>query len=347
MLLYLWRCCSVIRRVLNYTLRDIFSYFHHLVIPSRREEPDDLERCRQPSARNGIAEKEDQIILPGESADPVPYEPHFDEILGQGSTSLIARKRPGVVLKCPRYSWWHAGASNIHPFVKDIKRSFEVEERILEILGAHPRVTLYIGISEEPRGLLFREASDGNLQAYIDQHNDNIDLPLRLKWCLQAAEAVHYIHQKGVIHSDLRPENFLLHSDSKSKLDLLLCDFGGSTSGDIDGGHLPDSGFFNPCRPWVSTEEVDIFSLGSIFYTIMTGHWPYKTPGPFRSVAEKSDYAEMVDELFASQKYPPIDCLPGGTVIQRCWTGQYRDVRALLHDEALLSMTGRAPTTAG
>lgn len=181
--------------------------------------------------------------------------------------------------------------------------------------------------------MLFAEASDGNLQAYIDKHNDIIDLSLRLKWCPQAAEAVHYIHQKGVIHSDLRPENFLLHSDSENKLDLLLCDFGGSTNGDIDGGHLPDSGFFNPCKPWVSTEATDIFSPGSVFYTIMTGHWPYKSPGPFDSVEEMNEYEDRVDNLFAAQRYPSVDGLTGGAVIQGCWTERYSDVGALIRDQ--------------
>ena len=113
----------------------------------------------------------------------------------------------------------------------------------------------------------------------------------------------------------MRLENLLLYSDSKSKLNLLLCDFGGSTNSDIDGGHLPDSGFFNPYKLWVLIEAVDIFSLGSVFYTIMTGYWPYKSPGPFRSVAEKNDYEERVDTLFASQKYPLVDGLTGGAVI--------------------------------
>ncbi|KAJ5165547.1 uncharacterized protein N7500_007377 [Penicillium coprophilum] len=351
MLAHLWKCCSAVHSVVRYFLYGSFGFLSRLVPPfirnslSTREEPDDLERCGRPLSKNdspAIAKnhvlglnEEDQAVFPGGIANPVLYEPRFNETLSQGSTSLIARMKPGVVVKCPRYSWWHSEAADAHPFVKDIKRSFEVEERLLNILGAHPRIIRYIGISEEPRGLLFGEASDGNLQTYIDQHNNTIDLCLRLKWCCQAAEAVHYIHQKGVIHSDLRPENFLLHSDSKGKLDLLLCDFGGSISGDIDGGHLPDSGFFNPCKPWVSTEAVDIFSLGSIFYTIMTGHWPYKSPGPFKSVAEKDDYEELVDTLFASQKYPPVDSLPGGTVIQGCWTERYGDVGALIRDQKL------------
>lgn len=189
------------------------------------------------------------------------------------------------------------------------------------------------GISEDPFGFLFAEASDGNLQDYIDEHHATIGMDLRFKWRTQAAQAIEFIHQKGVIHSDLRPENFLLHSTPTAKLDLLLCDFGGSTNGEIDGGHLPDSGFFNPCDPEESTESTDIFSLGSIYYVIMTGHWPYRSSSRFQSSEEMLQYGELVDGLFASKKFPPVDELPGGVVIQRCWTGEYSDMKALIEDQ--------------
>jgi hypothetical protein len=70
----------------------------------------------------------------------------------------------------------------------------------------------------------------------------------------------------------------------------------------------------------------------------MTGHWPYKSPGPFESVAEKNDYEELVDTLFASQKYPSVDKIPGGTVIQGCWTERYSDVEVLIQDQSLYLM---------
>ncbi|KAJ5100781.1 hypothetical protein N7456_006833 [Penicillium angulare] len=368
MLLYLWRCCSAVRELFSgcfsWMTYRLVSRINELIF-SIPEESDDLEQCQRPFSKNdhpavaktnSLAFSENhQPGLPNEEADPILYEPHLMETVGQGSASLIARMRPGVVLKYPRYMWWHAEAMGNHPFVQDVKRSFEVEEKILDLLGTHPRIIRYvcpkvqrlnvliclscsyIGVSDEPRGLLLGEASEGNLQTYIDQYYHDVDLPLRLKWCFQAAEAVHYIHEKGVIHSDLRPENFLLHSDSNGKLDLLLCDFGGSTSGDVDGGHLPDPGFFNPSRPWVSTEAVDIFSLGSIFYTVMTGHWPYKSPGPFKSMAEKYDYEEMVDDLFSRQQYPPVDYIVCGSLIQGCWTERYNDVGALIQDLTCLS----------
>lgn len=185
---------------------------------------------------------------------------------------------------------------------------------------------------------LQKQAMGIYIQDYIDQHHARIDISLRLKWRTQAAKAIEFIHQKGVIHSDLRPENFLLHTAVAGKerqlnLDLLLCDFGGSTNGDIDGRHLPDAGFFNPCDPPVSTRRTDIFSLGSIYYTIMTGHWPYRSPGPFGSLEEMEKYQELVDGLFGLKRYPPVDGLAAGIVIQRCWTGVYSDMRALIEDQ--------------
>lgn len=82
----------------------------------------------------------------------------------------------------------------------------------------------------------------------------------------------------------------------------------------------------------MSTEAMDIFSLGSVFYTIMTGHWPYKSPGPFNSMEEMNDYVARVDELFASKSYPSVVGLVGGAVIQGCWTDRYSDVGALVRD---------------
>ncbi|OBT69715.1 hypothetical protein VE03_00872 [Pseudogymnoascus sp. 23342-1-I1] len=201
-----------------------------------------------------------------------------------------------------------------HNIVQEIKHSFSVEEDILGILGPHPNLAKFLGPSENPRGLLFAEANRGNLQTYLDAYND----------------------EKNVIHSDQRPENYLVHSDDNGTLNVYPTDFGGSTCGDIDGGHLPDAGFFNPRSAWVSTVDTDIFSLGSVFYTIMTGHWPYKSPGPFESVEEKCNYEETVDALFSEGKFPAVNGLVGGAIIQGCWTEQYKDAETLLRDQELL-----------
>lgn len=67
------------------------------------------------------------------------YNPCLDTILGRGSTSVIVRLRPHVVLKYPRYRWWDQQDGE-DKFVDSIKRSFQVEEEIFGILGSHPRI---------------------------------------------------------------------------------------------------------------------------------------------------------------------------------------------------------------
>jgi serine/threonine protein kinase len=112
-------------------------------------------------------------------------------------------------------------------------------------------VNRFLGVYDT--GILLAEANHGSLQAYVDSNNAVMDACLRWKLSLQAAEAVAYLHEQGVIHSDLRPENYLLHAtvdscvDPSLSLDLWLCDFSGSKYEGLglNGGYLPDDLFFD------------------------------------------------------------------------------------------------------
>ncbi len=175
-----------------------------------------------------------------------------------------------------------------------------------------------------PHGLLLEEA-DSNLEDYL-QKEDQITRSEREALCKQAIQSIVYIHEKGVIHSDLRPENFLVSGGN-----IWLCDFGGSTceTHDLDGGHLPDSGFWDPNSEWKSTSATDIFSLGSILYTIVKGHWPYKDNTTFKTLDE---YRQYVDERFKNGQFPSVRGLLAGEIIMGCWTGRYKTVHAILKD---------------
>lgn len=181
--------------------------------------------------------------------------------------------------------------------------------------------------------MLLAQASHGNLQEYIDANNPSIDLPLRKKWCRQSTEAIAYIHDFGVIHSDLRPDNFLVHEATPGTLSLLLCDFGGASCSalQLDGNRLPDEPFYDPTQGTTSTPALDIFSLGSVFYTILTGNWPYKTSsGPFESINDMLNYEEEVNRLFRIEKYPDVTELVGGKIILGCWTKKYKTAEKVL-----------------
>jgi len=104
----------------------------------------------------------------------------------------------------------------------------------------------------------------------------------------------------------------------------------------LDGKGLPDAGFFDPNSAWVSTPATDIFSLGSVLYTILEGHWPYRdSGGSFDSMEEMEQYEAHVDSLFKQGIFPHIEGSFGVEIILRCWTKKYFSVDDILQDVAL------------
>jgi serine/threonine protein kinase len=273
-----------------------------------------------------------------------------------GSTSSFYRLRPGVVAKRPKAGCVDPGAE------AECVRGIKIEHQILQHLGSHENivpfvhlshslfsltisqplsiVNRYLGPSEES-GFLLAEASHGSLQKFIDANTDRMDLPLRWKLVLQASNSIAFLHEKGVIHSDLRPANMLVHSKEllpseqlipSEDATLWLCDFGGSVCKKLklDGGYLPDDPFFDPRQPWKSTPATDIFSLGSIFYTIMTGCWPY-WQGPAPQGEERMAYQVKVSGYFKEGLFLDVTNVSDGKVIMGCWEYKYGTAKEVVN----------------
>ncbi|KAF6822504.1 protein kinase-like domain protein [Colletotrichum musicola] len=246
-------------------------------------------------------------------------------MLGCDSTSLIEHVSPGVVLKRPIV---FIGQTEVDP---RIANCFQVEPRVLARLGHHPRIVRFLGLRED--GILLSQASHGNLQSYLDGHPFT-SLRQRIAWCVQVAEAVDHIHGHGVVHSDLRPGSILVHETAPGVLDLKLCDFGGSVCEELglDGLALPDGPFYHPAFGDQSGPMLDIFGMGSAFYVILTGRWPYKsTQGTFEKVDERIEWEEReVYPKFREEKFPDVEGLLVGDVIVKCWMRQFASARDVL-----------------
>ncbi|KAF2453058.1 hypothetical protein BDY21DRAFT_404083 [Lineolata rhizophorae] len=124
----------------------------------------------------------------------------------RGSTSDFFRVAPGRILKTPMKVC--DGVPNREALEERNGASIAVEKQILERLGNHPEIVPYLG--PQSPGIILSEAPFGSLQAFVDT-NTPMSSSHGWKLCEQAAEAVVHVHSKGVIHLDLRPENFLVH----------------------------------------------------------------------------------------------------------------------------------------
>lgn len=216
-------------------------------------------------------------------------------LLWGGNTAKLVRLADGTVLKYVRD--------------KDDLRSkncLEVEHSILSAIGAHERIVPYLGKHEH--GLLFRFAANGDVRRYLSGHDRDISEQLRRRWAKQAAEALAFIHEKGVIHSDMHPNNLLLDEN----LDIQLCDFAGSLFGSLDGGAMESTRFFLPREPLTPTVKTDLFALGSTIYFIMSDHEPY------------DDLIEdEVTARYSRREFPDVRDYSCGRVIEGCWKEEY------------------------
>jgi serine/threonine protein kinase len=157
---------------------------------------------------------------------------------------------------------------------------------------------------------------NGNLKDYVYQNNQNIALQRRIQWCLQAAEGLSVLHGHNIIHCDLSPRNFLLDSD----LNVRIADFGGASLSGSDPSATPATRFRHPGYDFNAAPlfQDDLFSLGSLIYFIMTGHYPY---GDLPS--------DTVKHLYEIHNFPDVSSIIGGDIITQCWLRQAASAQSI------------------
>jgi len=210
-----------------------------------------------------------------------------------------------------------------YPHTNEEMKWVQIEAKILDILGRHPRIVQSKGIRKE--GLLLEFAPNGNLHDYLTAHPE-ASLERRLSWCIQATEAVAYIHSKRVLHCDLRHDNFLLDAN----LDLKLGDFQGqyfSPDGEIllDGLSLESTKAYLPRKPADHASiRTDLFALGSAIYFIIMGREMF-------SDLDNSKDEDEIERRFRVGEFPtdPHVC---ATIAEKCWKQLYSSAQQVLAD---------------
>lgn len=220
---------------------------------------------------------------------------HVHEVIHEADNAIIYRatyQARRVALKRFKY--------DLSEFSDDLIQRLQVDLQSSVVLK-HQGLVDFIasGVSDNAFYLTMEYVPGGDLKNILDTHGTP-PLAQALIWFTEIVEAVGAIHQAGLLHRDLKISNILLKGDGT----LALTDYGIEKSLLIDIGCLDEDEIY--CTPYyVSPERVtgncctqasDIYSLGVIFYELLTGEKPF-------------DSASLVD-LMKMHILAPVPVLP-------------------------------------
>jgi hypothetical protein len=202
------------------------------------------------------------------------------EVLGKGGFGIVVRAFDESLHRVVAIKVLSPQLATASPARKRFLREARASARV-----RHANVVQIYAVEEQPLPYLVMEYIPGQtLQERLDQTGP-LDVPDVLKIGAQIARGLAAAHEQGLVHRDIKPANILLESGIDQN--VKISDFGLARA--ADDASLSQSGVIAGTPLFMAPEQAkgeppdpraDLFSLGSVMYTMASGRPPFRANTP-------------------------------------------------------------------
>lgn len=181
--------------------------------------------------------------------------------------------------------------------IRDVVKRFQKESQVMAGLRHDNIIKVYDVIEDKLKQYMIMEYVEGKTLDSIIGSVERIPILESVSIAAEICLALDYIHSQKIIHRDIKPSNIMFSEDKSIK----LMDFG--VIRDTSSSTITPTGSIIGTLSYTAPEQslkimdqrVDIFSLGTVLYELLTGINPF----------ESKTYAETFIKISSYNPPPP------------------------------------------
>ncbi|NEQ53753.1 MAG: serine/threonine protein kinase [Leptolyngbya sp. SIO3F4] len=243
-----------------------------------------------------------ESVMAGTGEEEPNYQESYPEVFGYEIQGEIARGGQGVVYRAEQKTTGKVVAIKVlYPEVAGTSRKArERMAREIQIASSlnHPGI---VGILDsvkllDGRDALVMELIEGDCLSDWHRFHPELSEQQLLSLLAQIADAIHYAHQRGVIHRDLKPTNVLIDSSGVPR----ILDFGVARRREpgISESPITRTREFSGTLAYAAPEQVsqesqspdirtDVYALGAIGFELLMGRPLLTTSGSLLDIVDR------------------------------------------------------------